>query len=384
MSQRANGEGSIYKRDDGQWTGAAYVLAANGARKRRTVYGHTKAQVAAKLRDLITQTDAGVPTAVSGWTVRTYSEHWLTHIAPSVLRPTTRANYEWILHKHVLPSLGTKKLEQLTPQHVREMHTDIARTGVSAHTVRLAHAVLRSILAEAAREQHIGRNVASLVRAPKIEHQEVEPWTAEEASTFMESSRDSQFAELYVLALTLGLRRGELLGLRWADINAARTQLRIRQTAHRAGTGQGISIGPTKTARSRRTLPLPARAIAALRTRAANQLSDQRAAGDDWVDSGLVFTTRTGTPIEPSNLRRSFDKEIATANVRRIRFHDMRHTCASLLLAQGEQMRTVMEILGHANMAITSDIYSHVAPTTLRNASDAMNAALDSPTAGPE
>lgn len=279
--------------------------------------------------------------------------------------------------KHVLPAVGGKKLEQLTPQNVRELHTAVAGTGVSAHTVRLAHAVLRSILSEAAREQHIARNVASLVRAPKIEHVEVEPWTAQEASTFLESSRDSQFAQLYVVALTLGLRRGEILGLRWADINAERTQLRVRQTAHRAGAGQGITIGPTKTARSKRTLPLPEKTATALRARASIQQADLRAAGEGWVETGLVFTTTLGTPIEPSNLRRTFDKDIAAAGVRRIRFHDMRHTCASLLLAQGVQMRVVMEVLGHSNMAITSDIYSHVAPTTLRSASEATNSALD-------
>jgi integrase len=377
VSQRANGEGSIYKRKNGTWSGAAHVLAPDGARKRRTVYGHTKAEVASKLRDLQTQTEDGVPAAVSGWTVRSYSAYWLEHIAPNTLRPTTLANYDWILKKHVLPAVGGKKLEQLTPQNVRELHTAVARTGVSAHTVRLAHAVLRSILSEAAREQHIARNVASLVRAPKIEHVEVEPWTAQEASTFLDSSRDSQFAQLYVVALTLGLRRGEILGLRWADINPERTQLRVRQTAHRAGAGQGITIGPTKTARSKRTLPLPEKTATALRARASIQQADLRAAGDGWVDTGLVFTTTLGTPIEPSNLRRTFDKDIATAGVRRIRFHDMRHTCASLLLAQGVQMRVVMEVLGHSNMAITSDIYSHVAPTTLRSASEAMNSALD-------
>lgn len=377
MSQRANGEGSIYKRTDGRWTGATYVLAPDGSQKRRQVYGRTKAEVAAKVRDLITQTDSGVPTAVSGWTMQTYAAHWMQHAAPSTLRPTTRANYEWILGKHILPALGSKKLEQITPAHVREMHTAIARTGVSAHTVRLAHAVLRSILAEAAREQHIARNVASLVRAPKLEDTEVEPWTAEDASAFLESSRESQFAEIYTLALTLGLRRGELLGLRWVDINAERTELRVRQTAHRAGVGQGMSIGPTKTKRSRRTLPLPERAADALKRRHAIQDGDRRAAGPAWEDTGLVFTTKIGTPIEPSNLRRTFDKDIAAAGVRRIRFHDLRHTCASLLLSQGVQMRVVMEILGHSNMAITSDIYSHVAPATLKSASAAMNSALD-------
>lgn len=241
----------------------------------------------------------------------------------------------------------------------------------------VAVAVLRSILAEAAREQHIARNVASLVRAPKLEDTEVEPRTAEDASAFLESSRESQFAEIYTLALTLGLRRGELLGLRWVDINAERTELRVRQTAHRAGVGQGMSLGPTKTKRSRRTLPLPERAAEALKRRHAIQDGSRRAAGHAWEDTGLVFITKIGTPIEPSNLRRTFDKDIAAAGVRRIRFHDMRHTCASLLLSQGVQMRVAMEILGHSNMAITSDIYSHVAPAALKSASAAMNSALD-------
>jgi len=205
----------------------------------------------------------------------------------------------------------------------------------------------------------------------------VEPWTAEDASAFLDSSRESQFGEIYALALTLGMRRGELLGLRWLEINAERTELRVRQTAHRAGVGQGMSVGTTKTKRSRRTLPLPERAADALKRRHAIQDGDRRAEGPAWEDNGLVFTTKIGKPIEPSNLLRTLDKDIATAGVRRIRFHDMRHTCASLLLSQGVQMRVVMEILGHSNMAITSDIYSHVAPATLKGASEAMNSALN-------
>jgi integrase len=281
-----------------------------------------------------------------------------------------------MMRKHIVPAIGRIRLDNLTPAHVRELHTKVAAAGVSSRTVQLAHAVLRTMLSEAMREQLVARNVATLVRTPRVERTDVSPWTPDEAAVFLEANRSDSYVHLYSAALSLGMRKGELLALRWTDIDLNSRELRVRQTMQRLGAGQGMVIGTPKTNRSRRTIPLPQIAIDALMARRRAQLVDQQLAGDRWNESDLVFTTSIGTIIEPTNLRRSFNAAIERAGVRRIRFHDLRHTCASLLLAEGVPMRVVMEILGHSAMAITSDIYAHVMPSALTNAATAIDAAL--------
>jgi integrase len=376
VSKRANGEGSVYQRKDGRWSGATYVLQPDGGRRRRQVYGATRTEVSKQLAELKAKTDRGIPASISTWTVESYSAHWLANTAHGSLKPATVANYSWMMRKHIVPALGRVRLDSLTPAHVRELHTKVGAAGVSSRTVQLAHAVLRTMLSEAMREQVVARNVASLVRTPRVERADVTPWTPDEAAAFLDANRGDQYVHLYSTALALGMRKGELLALRWADVDLGARELRVRQTVQRLGAGQGMVIGTPKTARSRRTIPLPQLAIDSIMARRRAQLVDQQLAGDRWTDNGLVFTTSIGTIIEPTNLRRSFDAAIARAGVRRIRFHDLRHTCASLLLAEGVPMRVVMEILGHSAMAITSDIYSHVMPSALTNAAAAIDKAF--------
>lgn len=374
MSKRANGEGSVYQRKDGRWTGATYVLLPDGARTRRQVYGSTRAEVAGKLRELITQTDRGVPMAGTSWTVDTYSQHWLEIVSKS-LKPKTHSGYDWIVRKYIRSSLGDVKLERLTPAHVRRLHTAVAATGVSVRTVQLTHAVLRSMLSEAVREEHITRNVASLVRAPRPEVTETKPWTPPEVTAFSARSKQHRLHALFLLGYSVGLRRGEILGLRWSDLDLDSGALHVRQTLQRLDAGRGIVVGPPKTNRSRRTIPLPRAVVDELgrhRQRQAAELADVSKPNA----LGLVFTTTIGTPIEPSNLRREFDALIEQAGVRRIRFHDLRHTCASLLFAQGVPPRVVMDLLGHTTLSITTDLYAHVMPTALADAASAMDGLL--------
>ncbi|GAB3615891.1 site-specific integrase [Okibacterium endophyticum] len=376
MSKRANGEGSVYQRKDGRWSGATYVLQPDGGRRRRQVYGATRTEVSRLLADLKAKTDRGIPASISTWTVETYAAHWLTHAAHGSLKPSTVSNYSWMMRKHIVPAIGRIRLDNLTPAHVRELHTKVAAAGVSSRTVQLAHAVLRTMLSEAMREQLVARNVATLVRTPRVERTDVLTWTPDEAAAFLEANHSDSYVHLYSAALSLGMRKGELLALRWTDIDLDSRELRVRQTVQRLGAGHGMVIGTPKTNRSRRTIPLPQIAIDALMARRRAQLVDQQLAGDRWNENGLVFTTSIGTIIEPTNLRRSFDAAIERAGVRRIRFHDLRHTCASLLLAEGVPMRVVMEILGHSAMGITSDIYAHVMPSALTNAATAIDNAL--------
>jgi integrase len=185
-----------------------------------------------------------------------------------------------MMRKHIVPALGRVRLDSLTPAHVRELHTKVGAAGVSSRTVQLAHAVLRTMLSEAMREQVVARNVASLVRTPRVERADVTPWTPDEASAFLDANWGDQYVHLYSTALALGMRKGELLALRWADVDLDARELRVRQTVQRLGAGQGMVIGTPKTARSRRTIPLPQLAIDSLMACRRAQLVDQQLAAD--------------------------------------------------------------------------------------------------------
>lgn len=239
--------------------------------------------------------------------------------------------------------------------------------------MQLTRAVLRTMLADAERDQLVHRNVAALVKGPRVERQEVVPWTQEEAGQFLASLEGHRLHALFSVGVALGLRKGELLALRWEDVDLKAGSLRVRATVQRLGKGVGLVVGTPKTARSRRTLPLPRVLVDTLTEHRAAQTREREAAGEAWHDVGLVFTTSRGTMIEPRNLNRFLDEAIARAGMRRIRFHDLRHTCASLLLAQGVSARVVMEVLGHTQLSMTTDLYGHVLPSVLRTAADALD-----------
>jgi integrase len=369
MNQRANGEGSIYRRADGRWTAACYVLRPDGSRVRRAVYGKTRKDVADRLAVLITKTKAGLPLAVESWTLERFAGHWLKDVVGPRLRPSTLSSYRETLRLHVLPTLGRTNLRALTPTHVRTLLANKVADGLGARSIQIVHSTLRTMLSEAIREELIERNVATVVRPPSVERVEVQPWSTEEASRFLAAAADHRLHALFAVGVALGLRKGELLALRWDDVDLESGVLHVRQNVQRLPE-MGLVFGPPK---SRRTIPLPAASAKVLRTHRASQAAEALSLGPAWVDSGLVFTSTVGTVIEPRNLNRLFDELIAKARVRRIRFHDLRHTCASLLLAQNVPARVVMEILGHSQLAMTTDLYSHVMPTALREAADAMD-----------
>lgn len=373
MSRRANGDGSIYQRSDGRWAGAIYVYNRDGGRQRRQVYGRTRAEVAGKISDLQTANRQHMPAAPVTVTVQQFAEGWLRRLDASPLKPATLSSYRWIMQRYILPEVGGVRVAALSPQHVRSMLAAVSARGVSPRTVQLSRAVLRTMLADAEREQLVHRNVAGLVKGPRVERQEVQPWTAGETSRFLESMRGHRLAALFSVGVALGLRKGELLALRWEDVDLEGGSLRVHRTVQRLGEGMGLVSGSPKTQRSRRTVPLPNVCVAGLREHRARQEDERAQAGDAWVDLGLVFSTAKGTVIEPRNLNRLFDQRIEAAGVRRIRFHDLRHTCATLLLAQGVPARVVMEMLGHTQLSMTTDLYGHVMPTTLRSAADAMD-----------
>lgn len=290
------------------------------------------------------------------------------------LRPATLSSYRETLRLHVVPSLGRVRLRVLTPAHVRKLLADKTSAGLGPRSVQIVHGTLRAMLGDAVREELVERNVAAIVRPPSVARVEVQPWSPEEAAAFLVAVAYHRLYALFAVGVALGLRKGELLALRWSDVDLDQGLVHVRRSVQRLPSG--LVFGPPKSDRSRRTIPLPATSAKILRAHRARQAAEALALGPEWPDLGLVFTSGAGTLVEPRNLSRFFDQLIAAAGVRRIRFHDLRHTCASLLLAQGVPARVVMDVLGHSQLAITTDLYSHVMPTALREAADAMDRAL--------
>lgn len=288
MNQRANGEGSIYRRADGRWTAACYVLRPDGTRVRRAVYGKTRKDVADQLAVLIAKTKAGLPLAVESWTIDRFAEHWLEHIVEPRLRPSTLSSYRETLRLHVLPTLGRTHLRALTPTLIRTLLANKAGDGLGARSVQIIHSTLRTMLSEAVREELIERNVAAVVRPPSVERVEVQPWSTEEASRFLAASADHRLHALFAVGVALGLRKGELLALRWDDVDLEGGVLHVRQNVQRLPE-IGLVFGPPKSNKSRRTIPLPTASAKVLRTHRANQAAEALALGPAWVDSGLVF-----------------------------------------------------------------------------------------------
>lgn len=285
--------------------------------------------------------------------------------------------YRWLIREHLTPTLGPVPLDKLTPSHVRALVTAKTKDGLAPTSVRHIHGLLRNALADAERLDLVGRNVAKAVKTPKVPRTEVRGLTTEQARRLLDVLAGERLYPLYLVALTVGLRRGELLGLCWSDLDMVAGTVRIRRTLQRVD-GRLQLVEP-KTASSTRTVPVPRPTLAVLaqhRRCQAAERADARLLGRPWPPTDLVFVSTTGTPLEPRNVNRRFHALRAQAGLPWLRLHDLRHACASILLAQGVPARVVMELLGHSAIAVTMNTYTHVMPHLQRQAADAMERAL--------
>lgn len=315
MSSRAgknpNGEGTIYQRKDGRFEAATYVTTSEGTRKRKRVYGQTWEAVHKALVGIQAAEHRGIPTPAASLSIGQFLDEWLEHIAQPAVRATTYAKYETFVRLYLKPGLGTRRLTQLSPAEVRRFLAGQREAGISASRLQAIHAVLRNALEHAMREDLVVRNAAKLVRMPTPPRRDFEPWTAQQALDFLAASRTDPLATAFLLCITLGLRRGEVLGLRWTDLDLDDGTLRVRRQLQRsAGELQLVEV---KTTRSRRAVPLPEVCVRALKRRRGQQNADRLAAGAAWMESDLVFTTGHGTPVEPRNMARSFARIVAAA-----------------------------------------------------------------------
>jgi integrase len=376
--KRATGESSIYRDEDGRWQGYVSMgLKENGRRDRRHVSGTKRADVVAKVRVLEAKRDAGmVEAAGKAPTVGDWLEHWLDDIAARKVRARTLESYRSTVRLHLRPGIGHHRLDRLQPEHLERLYAALADKGLSPASILRAHRVLSRALRVATQRGRVARNVATLVDPPSVKRpQTALPLTADEARRVIAAAQAHRNAARWTVALAVGLRQSETLGLRWADVDLGNGALSVRRGLHRV-SGQGLVYEEPKADRSRRTLALPGPLVEALRAHHAAQLEERRLAGPLWQDHDLVFAQPNGRPIERKSDWRAWKVLLREAGVREVRLHDGRHTAATLLLAEGVHPRVVMEVLGHAQMRTTTDTYSHVMPALGRDAADRMGRAL--------
>lgn len=367
-----NGAGSIWQRKDGRYEARVYVPQPDGTRRRKTVYGSTWEECDTKRQELVKRDRQGIPTPTRSAKLSEWLPYWLEEFIRPERKKTTYAKYETHVRLYLVPLLGSKRLESLGVADVRRMTTSVS-SQASPATAKESHRVLRSALSAACREELISRNVAQLVPAPRVLVRELKPWNLDETLTFLEEARKDPLYAAFVLAVALGLRRGEILGLRWNDIDLDRRTLTVRNQLQRV---QKELYSDTTKNRRTRAVPLPLMCVAPLRWQRLRQHGQREQLGSEWQESGYVFTSRTGRPIEPRNLSRSFERIADAASLRRIRLHDTRHGCATLLFAAGVPARVVMEILGHSQIAVTMNIYTHVSEDRRREAMGHMDRLL--------
>ena len=307
-------------------------------------------------------------------TLAEFLTRWLEDTVKSTRAHNTYLSYYYTV-KHIISVLGGVQLAKLQPQQLQALYRIKREEGLT-RTVRLLHAVLHNALGQAVKWGLIPRNIAAVVEAPKVPRKEMKVLTPEEVHRFLNTAQDDPLFALYVLAVTSGLREGELFALKWSDFNKGTCIIQVqRQLQWVRGKAQ---LTEPKTAKSRRTVTLPKMAIKALRKHKVEQAKQRLSAGGNWNSLELIFTSSRGTPLNrPNFLQRHFYPLLEKAGVPRVRFQDLRHTAATLLLSQNIHPKIVQERLGHSNISTTMDIYSHVLPTMQQEVADKLDAILD-------
>lgn len=381
-TRRANGEGTkVYVRKDGR-PETKYTVQTVAGPRRRTLTGkkgQSKEDLAAELRKILVAADGRVFDDSENVTVAEYLERWLKDSVRDNVTHRTEANYRLMVRRHIVPAFGAVKLAKLTPGRVQSLYRVLQDGGKHA-TARYVHATLHRALGQAMRWGMVARNPAALVTPPRHKRSEVSALTREEAERLLREARESgdRLEALYVLAVHTGMRQGEMLGLRWTDVDLSgdAPSLRVARQLQRARGGGGLVFAQTKTKKGRHVTLGPTVA-SALRQHWARQAQEKLGAGPLYEDRGLVFTTEIGTPLEASNVvRRSFKPLLRRAGLPDIRFHDLRHTCATLLLGGGVHPKFVQELLGHSSISVTLDTYSHMLPAMGAVAQQAMERTL--------
>jgi integrase len=356
-------DGKVMERNGG-WT-AIYdePRGADGTRRQRWKGGFkTRPAAQAYLREQLVKIDKGSYVSPSRMKLATFlRENWLPSLAD--IRPSTRDSYVRIIEAHIIPALGTIELAKLQPERILRLYRDLSTAGLSPKTIRNVHGVLRTALGAAVLWSYLESNPATRMKPPKLKSvksrsRDRTVWGPEELRAFLRATADDPMAAAWRLLITTGMRRGELLGLRWADLDLGERTATIRQTL--VVVNYEVTISEPKTEAGERTLSLDPDTVASLRTHQASQAAERLAMGRLWVDTGLVFTAPGGEAIHPQRFSDWFQQRIRRAGLPRIRLHDVRHSYITAGLEAGVPMKVMSERAGHSTLAITADLYSHV------------------------
>jgi len=365
MAKRGNGEGSIYQRkSDGKWVGS--ISLENG--KRKAIYGKTRKEVQEKMKVTLREQQQGTLITAPQQTLKDYLEYWLEDVHKMNIRVSTYVKYKKLL-KHILPTLGQTMLQKLTPQQVQKLYANKLKEGLSPKMVVNIHGVLHKALDNAVKWGLVAKNVCDLVSPPRLPKIEQQVLTLEQAHTLFEHVKKHRLEVVLMLALTTGMRRGEILALRWHDVNLHEGSIQVKRTVDYIPHYGYVETEP-KTARGFRKIMLPSFVVGALKAHRLQQDEVRSKAGDKWVEKELIFCGLLGDYFNPNYLLRVFKQVLIDAGLPHMRFHDLRHSAATILLSMNIHPKVVQELLGHSTIGMTLDIYSHVLPSMQKDITD--------------
>ncbi len=350
--RRGNNEGSIFKRKDGRWVGEVSLSG-----RRVTKYGKTQRECREWIKETLNKIEHGLTFDGTQLSLERFIESWLSGKELS-RRASTVRNYRRYAELHILPVIGKMRLQAITPAHIRALYMRMQLEGKGARTIQLVHVTLHCALAQAVKEGLIGHNPLDAVERPKVDTQQFQILTEEQARSFIGAAKGHPLETLFYLALTTGIRKGEILGLMWSDVDWEKGTLKIERQLQQAGSG-GAVLTPTKTKAGRRQVKLGKGVLAMLEAHRQRQQLQKASAVDRWRDHGMIFTTSIGTYIDQTKVSREFKGILKNAGLPDIRFHDLRHTSISLLLDIGTPVNTVQSRAGHSKASVTTDIYGH-------------------------
>ena len=369
MSKRGNNEGTVFKvKGKSLWAGQVTI---QGKKVRK--YHKTMKEARNWVQATLTQVDGGLTLLGAQATLAGYLADWLVIHSTSV-RPKTADQYKQICSQHIIPDLGTIKMKDLQPQQIQALYSKKMQNGISARTVILIHAVLRRALNQAVKMGVIARNPAMAVTRPKFHRKEMKTLSDSQVRTLLSIAQGNRFEAVFWLAVTTGLRLGELMGLKWADLDWVNRRLRIQRQLQRLQGG--LAFSEPKTASGRRVIVIGSATMDKLRKHLELQSIERQFAGSSWKENDMMFPSTIGTPMDPSNLYHIFKDLLKLANLPDIRFHDLRHTAATLMLQQNVHPKIVQSRLGHSDISMNLNTYSHVLPSMQDEAAEKLDELL--------
>jgi integrase len=373
--RRGQGEGSIFQAQDGRWRAVVDLGWQNGKRHRQYLSGNTRKEVQDKLKIALREQQQGVTPAPQRQTVGQFLETWLRDVRGPKLEPSTYSRYEVTIRRHLIPALGKRPLAKLTTAEIQGFY---AHTRLAPTTVRLSHAIFRSALETAVQWDLLAKNPASHVELPKVPQRDLRVLDSDAARQFLQAAQGDPREALYITALTTGMRIGELLGLRWADLDVDAGVVHVqRKLLH---LGKRIIEGSPKSAAGRRRVELDRLAVDALRRHRARQLELRLQLGADWARPDLVFTTETGRPQRADTVTCHYlPRLLQKAGLAKMVFHDLRRSMITLMLSNGESISVVSQMVGHSNAAMTLSRYRAILPNEQRGAVNRLGALLTDP-----